>query len=150
MAEYFEDPDKETLSILASVSDRSIVSYSFADGVITLTGKAPGHADVELSATDARGAHVKAGFTVYVRDNSRSFDLYPTPVVSTVNIRTPEEGFYNVSISSSTGAEIYSETEKISFAEPLAIDMSKSAPGQYMLTLTYPDGHSEKKSFVKL
>lgn len=150
VAEYFEDPDKETLSILASVSDRSIVSYSFADGVITLTGKAPGHADVELSATDARGAHVKAGFTVYVRDNSRSFDLYPTPVVSTVNIRTPEEGFYNVSISSSTGAEIYSETEKISFAEPLAIDMSKSAPGQYMLTLTYPDGHSEKKSFVKL
>ena len=149
-ADYFTDKDGEALTVLGSVSDRNIVSYSYAEGVVTLTGLAAGNADVKLAVTDARGANVSVQFTVQVRAADRSFDVYPNPVISTVNVRTPEQTSCNVTVRTASGSEVCSEDVTISMASPLSIDMSHCAPGQYVVILTYPDGQTAKSSFVKL
>lgn len=147
--EYVTDEDGGPLSVLTSISDRNVVSYTYLNETITFTGKKLGMTEVNMTVTDSKGASVQVRFNVVVRDNSRPFDVYPNPVVDVLNIRTQDEADCTVSIRSVSGSTVYSGHGTSSIDNPLKIDMTSAAPGQYTLQLSF-GGENYKTTFVKL
>lgn len=148
--EYFSDEDNEPLSVVTNISDRNVVSFKYTDGIITFNGKQVGTATVRLSAADAKGESANTKFTVYVRDSSKPFDIYPNPVTDVLNIRTGSAADCKVRIYSVTGSTVYSGEADIDIAKPFSIDMKNAAPGSYTVVLTLSDGSELRSSFVKL
>lgn len=148
--DYVKDADGGPLSVLTSLSDRNIASFSYASDIITFVGKQVGSTEVKLTVTDSKGASVPASFTVLVRDASKLFDIYPNPVTDYLNIRTSYTQDCSVKITSMTGSTIYSAQKPIGPDTPLQIDMRSAAPGQYTVSLQMPDGTESRSSVVKL
>lgn len=149
VADHVTDEDGGPLSVLLSIADRNVVSFVYADEVITFTGKTLGVTQVNLTVSDAKGASVQTSFNVVVRDSSKPYDLYPNPVTDWLNIRTPESMTCGVSVYTATGAQIYSGEGESSIDEPFRIDMSSSAPGQYTVRLDLED-QEYRTTIVKL
>lgn len=149
VADHVTDEDGGPLSVLLSIADRDVVSFVYADEVITFTGKTLGVTQVNLTVSDAKGASVQTSFNVVVRDSSKPYDLYPNPVTDWLNIRTPESMACGVSIYTATGAQVYSGDGESSIDEPFRIDMSSSAPGQYTIRLDL-EGQEYQTTIVKL
>lgn len=149
VADHVTDEDGGPLSVLLSIADRNVVSFVYADEVITFTGKTLGVTQVNLTVSDAKGASVQTSFNVVVRDSSKPYDLYPNPVTDWLNIRTPESMACGVSIYTATGAQVYSGDGESSIDEPFRIDMSSSAPGQYTVRLDL-EGQEYQTTIVKL
>ncbi len=149
VADHVTDEDGGPLSVLLSIADRNVVSFVYADEVITFTGKALGITKVSLTVTDAKGASVQTSFNVVVRDSSKPYDLYPNPVTDWLNIRTPETSNCGVTLYSATGSQVYSGEGVSSIDEPLQVDMKNAAPGQYTLRLNL-NGQEYQASVIKL
>ena len=149
VADHVTDEDGGPLSVLLSIADRNVVSFVYADEVITFTGKTLGVTQVNLTVSDAKGASVQTSFNVVVRDSSKPYDLYPNPVTDWLNIRTPESMACGVSVYTATGAQVYSGEGESSIDEPFRIDMSSSAPGQYTVRLDL-EGQEYQTTIVKL
>lgn len=149
VADHVTDEDGGPLSVLLSIADRNVVSFVYADEVITFTGKTLGVTQVNLTVSDAKGASVQTSFNVVVRDSSKPYDLYPNPVTDWLNIRTPESMACGVSVYTATGAQVYSGDGESSIDEPFRIDMSSSAPGQYTVRLDL-EGQEYQTTIVKL
>ena len=149
VADHVTDEDGGPLSVLLSIADRNVVSFVYADEVITFTGKALGITKVSLTVTDAKGASVQTSFNVVVRDSSKPYDLYPNPVTDWLNIRTPETSNCGVTLYSATGSQVYSGEGVSSIDEPLQVDMKNAAPGQYILRLNL-NGQEYQASVIKL
>lgn len=149
VADHVTDEDGGPLSVLLSIADRNVVSFVYADEVITFTGKALGITKVSLTVTDAKGASVQTSFNVVVRDSSKPYDLYPNPVTDWLNIRTPETSNCGVTLYSATGSQVYSGEGVSSIDEPLQVDMKNAAPGQYILRLNL-NGQEYQTSVIKL
>lgn len=147
--EYVTDEDGGPLSVLTSISDRNVVSYTYLNETITFTGKKLGMTEVNMTVTDSKGASVQVRFNVVVRDNSRPYDVYPNPVVDVLNIRTQDDADCTVTIRSASGSTVYSGQGSSSIDNPLKIDMTSAAPGQYTLQLSF-GGESYMTTFVKL
>lgn len=63
---FFSDPDGDTLTYAAAVSDETVVGATVADSTLTLTGLAKGAAEVTVTATDDEGLTAEQSFTVTV------------------------------------------------------------------------------------
>ena len=63
---YFADPDGDTLSYAADVSDSSVVAAAVSGGIVTVTALAKGEAVVTVTATDDEGLAAKQSFQVTV------------------------------------------------------------------------------------
>lgn len=148
--DYVKDVDGGPLSVLTSMSDRNIVSFSYASDVVTFVGKQVGSTEIKLTVTDSKGASVSATFTVLVRDASKLFDIYPNPVTDYLNIRTSYSQECSVNIISMTGSNIYSAQKQIGPDTPLQIDMKSAAPGQYTVSVKMSDGTESRSSVIKL
>ena len=149
VADHVTDEDGGPLSVLLSIADRNIVSFVYANEVITFTGKALGVTKVNLTVSDAKGASVQTSFNVVVRDSGKPYDIYPNPVTDWLNIRTPESTTCGISIYSASGALVWSGEGESSIDEPFRIDMSGSAPGQYSVQLDL-EGQEYRSTIVKL
>lgn len=149
VADHVTDEDGGPLSVLLSIADRNVVSFVYADEVITFTGKTLGVTQVNLTVSDAKGASVQTSFNVVVRDSSKPYDLYPNPVTDWLNIRTPETSNCGVTLYSATGSQVYSGEGVSSLDEPLQVDMKNAAPGQYILRLNL-NGQEYQASVIKL
>ena len=149
VADHVTDEDGGPLSVLLSIADRNVVSFVYADEVITFTGKTLGVTQVNLTVSDAKGASVQTSFNVVVRDSSKPYDLYPNPVTDWLNIRTPETSNCGVTLYSATGSQVYSGEGVSSIDEPLQVDMKNAAPGQYILRLNL-NGQEYQASVIKL
>lgn len=149
VSDYFSDPDGEPLAVSPAIADRNILAFSYADGLLTFTGRRTGVTRVRVVASDARGASITSEFEMLVRDDSHPVDVYPNPVVDFVNIRTGEEMTGFIRIYSSSGAVAFSADDvPISLNNPLKVDMTWSAPGLYTMVLK-SGGKEYKASFSK-
>ena len=63
---YFADPDGDTLSYAADVSDGSVVAAAVSGGTVTVTALAKGEAVVTVTATDGEGLAATQSFQVTV------------------------------------------------------------------------------------
>ena len=66
VAEYFEDPDRETLEYAAAISEMTRVAVSVSGSTVTLSGVAKGNAAVTVTAQDPGGLFAEQSFEVTV------------------------------------------------------------------------------------
>lgn len=137
-SDYISDPDGETLTYTASISNRNVLHMNQDGETLYFTTLAYGAATVTITATDAMGETVTSTFQVLVRDADATVDAYPNPVSDILYIRTGLESVAtDVKIVSSTGSVVYDRTETFSAFSPLSVDMSDCAPGTYNLSVKY-------------
>ena len=137
LTKYFSDADGEQLTYTVKQSSTSIiVNASVSGNELTLTGHSYGSTSVTVTAADARGSSVVQGFRVLVRDASRAYDLYPNPVKDYLNIRSGEARTVDVTVSSKTGAVVYSATgTALDPFAPLSVDMREQPGGVYYVKI---------------
>ena len=79
---YFADPDGDTLSYAADVSDGSVVAAAVSGGTVTVTALAKGEAVVTVTATDDEGLGATQSFLVTVPNQPpRVADTIPALVL---------------------------------------------------------------------
>ena len=66
VAEYFEDPDRETLQYAAASSEMTRVGVSVSGSTVTVSGVAKGNATVTVTAQDPGGLFAEQSFEVTV------------------------------------------------------------------------------------
>ena len=135
LTEFIRDEDGEPLKYAVSLSEQNVAHPFVSGDNLTLTTLGFGLTTVTITATDACGKSCSISFFVLVRDESRPVDLYPNPVVKTLNIRPGTEGQIEVSISNKAGATVWSGTQEASPFAPLAVDMSGLAGGTYYVSI---------------
>ena len=146
ISDYFSDADAEPLFATVELTDRSIVSFSYSEGIASFTGSKTGSTRARLIVSDARGASASSEFTVVVRDASAPMDIYPNPATDFVNVRTGEDVAASVKIYSASGAVAWSASDvSVSLNSPLKIDLSDIAPGVYTLALETAKGTYKSK-----
>lgn len=138
LSEYFSDPDGDRLSYISSSSDKSVVTVAVNNSSLVITPTGYGTATVTVTAMDGANQSAVQSFRVLVRDASLMADLYPNPVVDTLNVRPA----YAVSAASlsvrslSGGTVLTQDFGAFSPFAPVAVDMTSLTGGVYILTLT--------------
>ena len=137
LTKYFSDPDGEQLTYTVKQASASIiVNASVSGNELILTGHSFGSTSVTVMATDARGTSVVQGFRVLVRDASRAYDLYPSPVKDYLYIRSGDNKTVDLTVSSKTGAVVYSANgAALDPFAPLSIDMREQPGGVYYVKI---------------
>ena len=135
LSRYIQDEDVEPLKYAVSTSEPNVAHPFVSGNNLQLTVLGYGLTTVSVTATDACGKSCSLSFLVLVRDESRPVDLYPNPVVKTLNIRPGTEGQIEVAITNKVGATVWSGTENASPFSPLAVDMSGMAGGTYYVSI---------------
>lgn len=156
LSQFFKDEDGETLNYTVSISSTNgtpstvkVADTSISGESLTINSANFGIAFVAVTATDFIGEQCTLSFMLLVRDGSQLIDIYPNPVVDFVNLRTSEEKNAAVSITSTTGATVYSDNVTIEPFNPTKIDIRHLSPGVYTINLTI-DSKTVNKSIVKL
>lgn len=137
---YFSDPDGDMLSYSVSYSDNNVAGGSVNNGLLSLTPKTYGYADITVQASDPLGEKVSQTFTLLIRDGARPADFYPNPVADTLYVRTGEtEEDVTVMIRAANGAGVLSQSGCVSPFAPLTVDMSALPGGLYSVTVSIND-----------
>ena len=136
--DFFEDLDGEVPAISLIVENESVAAASVNNyGNIVITPMSYGQTWVGITASDAAGKTASFRLCVVVRDGTDAMDLYPNPVVDTLNIRVGEESVSgSVIITGVSGMVVYeAEVEDMSVFYPLKVDMSGVQAGIYIVTV---------------
>lgn len=167
LADYFSDPDEDTLTFSMDNNTDSSISYAvITNNILYLTGRTVGTCYVTVTATDPLGASVTQVATVNVHEEgwvapsesgsskSTTVTAYPNPVGGTngdtLYIKTADSVTgASIKLYTSSGAEVYEGTASISSSSAATIDMSKYAPGRYALVVEY-GGNKYNQTIVKL
>ena len=131
LSKYFQDEDGETLSYSISMTEQGVAELSATGNSLSLSTKGYGLTTATVTAADACGASVSFSFRILVRDETRPVDLYPNPVVNTLNIRLGTAGQVNVSITNKVGATVWTGSATAGPFDPMAADLSALPGGTY-------------------
>ena len=142
IAKYIQDEDEESLTYTVMTDAQNVVHLNPNEGKIYLTTLGYGLTTATITATDACKASCSLSFMILVRDESRPVDLYPNPVVSTLNIRPGTEGQFEIAISNKAGATVWTGTSVISPFSPLSVDLSDQPGGIYYVRIEGPGVNS--------
>ena len=146
-ADYFEDPDGETLKFRIEVSNPKVAYVTQNVDQIIGTVLQYGSASVTVTAYDARNAEVSTSFNILAREASVEYSAYPNPVKDVLNLATGKNlEDVAVKIVSQTGSIVFEDTVKASAFVPAQIDLSECAPGRY--TATFAFGSKEHKQTI--
>lgn len=147
----FSDPDGEQLNIVASSSDEKVAFVEVNGNTVTIHGRVYGIADVTFTASDARGATATQTIKVLVRNTSKAYDVYPNPVTDYVYVRPGATAVsVDIDVIGDFGRKVISRTEKASPFEPVKIDLSSLAPGQYHVIVKDSTGKEFTQDIVKI
>ena len=135
MAKYFQDEDKEPLTYTVTMTEQNVAHLNPSGNNLVLTTLGYGLTTATVTVTDACKASCSTTFMVLVRDESRQVDLYPNPVVNTLNIRPGQDGQVDVRITNRVGATVWSGTSAAGPFAPLAVDLSGQPGGVYYVRI---------------
>lgn len=150
LGEFFSDPDGEQLKYSCVLSSSTVLAKMATNlNALTITAAVYGACDLTVTATDACGETAVLTFPLIVRDGSRPVDLYPNPVEKELNVRLPQAGTVDVTISNKAGAILFSEKNVESGpASPYQVDMSGYGTGTYYVRIS-GEGIDETMSVIK-
>jgi len=152
LTDYFTDIDGESLTYNIEESTSSIVNNSISDGELKLEPLEYGSTEITVTASDAKGKSCSLTFTVLVRSDIKSVDLYPNPVTTSVSIR-PEETMNDVTITftNTSGTQVKkTNTDSIGPFSPYEVDLSDLAAGVYSVKITSSNNDQFISSIIKL
>jgi hypothetical protein len=151
LSEYFKDEDGETLTYSAKSSSASkVVEMTVAGDILKLKGNWYGATTITVTGSDAKAAKAETSFDILLRDNAVPLDIYPNPVQTTLNIRTANPVSANITITSISGAEVFTAKDvAIDPFNPYAVDATSWDPGNYSVEVNV-NGEVTRRSIVKL
>ena len=135
ISNYITDEDEEPLTYTVTTSESNVAHLNPNEGKIYLTTLGYGLTTATITATDACKASCSISFMILVRDETRPVDLYPNPVITTLNIRPGTEGQLEVAISNKAGATVWSGSVAAGPFAPMAVDMSNQPGGTYYVRI---------------
>lgn len=151
IASVFTDQDGEMLTCTASSSNESIVGAEMNNGVLSVVPITYGMAEVTVTARDARGAGASQTFRVLVRNTSKPYDVYPNPVTDYLYVRPGRNSVsLDIEVVGDFGRKVITRTATGTPFEPVKLDMTTLAPGQYMLMVKESSGNEFTQNIVKL
>ena len=148
-SEYFKDEDGEQLSYTITNTDENVANVNYSKGLFYITSLNLGYSEINVTATDIRGAAVSQTFRILVRESAEAVDLYPNPVKDYLYVRTSETASAELKVISSLGKTVFDESLSLSPFTPATVDMRKMAAGVYTVQVTY-GGETYTKTIVKL
>ena len=151
LSDYFKDEDGETLTYSAKSSSASkVVEMTVAGDILKLKGNWYGATTITVTGSDAKAAKAETSFDILLRDNAVPLDIYPNPVQTTLNIRTANPVSANITITSISGAEVFTAKDvAIDPFNPYAVDATSWDPGNYSVEVNV-NGEVTRRSIVKL
>ena len=148
MADYVEDPDGESLKYNVKISNVSVLHLNPKGDIMNGTALAYGMTDVTIKALDSREKYCELSFKVAVPDPDKPVSVYPNPVKDMLYVSTGSLASTLITIYSETGKKVFETTSDVSMVSPANIDMSRQAPGKYLVKVKI--GSNEyKKTIVK-
>ena len=147
--EHFQDPDGETLTYSASLSNSQMASATLSGSHLTLSPSDYGQTDVTVTASDARGQKCTTRFSLLARNAYQEVDVYPNPATDFLRVRPAEDTEMHVTLYSRSGAVVFSESASAGPFNPILIELDGLAPGTYTLKVEY-GGKQQVKNIVKL
>ena len=135
LAKYIQDEDGEPLTFAVNMDVQNVAHLNPNGSSLVLTTLGYGLTTASVTATDACNATATMTFMILVRDDKRPVDLYPNPVVNTLNIRPGTEGQVNITITNKVGAVVWSGSAAAGPFNPLAVDLSGQPGGTYYVRI---------------
>jgi len=148
MSQYVEDPDGETLKYTVKNQNVAVLHINPKGNILNGTALDYGMTNVTVVASDAKNKTAEFSFRVAIPDPEKPVTTYPNPVVDKLNIGTGVKASTEVVIRSETGELIYETVADVSILDPLVVDMSKEAPGRYVVSVKIGD-KEYKQNIVK-
>ncbi len=151
IATVFSDPDGETLTCTVSSSDEKIIGAELKNGVLSIVPVTYGMAEITVTARDARKAQASQTFRVLARNTSKSYDIYPNPVTDYMYVRPGKNSVsLDIEVIGDFGRKVITKTATGTPFEPVKLDMTTLAPGQYLVTVKESSGNEFTQNIVKL
>ncbi len=136
LSTFIIDKDGESLQYSIESDDKdNIFNYQIKENSLTIIPKKYGVANIKIVGKDAFDQKKSIAFTLLSRDASKDYDIYPNPVVSTLNIRVGEVSDCKITISNAVGTVVYSAQHEINPFSPLQIDMNSMPAGNYSVSI---------------
>ena len=153
---FFADPDGDSLTYAAAVSDEAVVEASMDASTLTLTGLAKGAATVTVTATDDEGLTAEQSFTVTVPNRPpAATDTIPSRMIYKSEADTLDltDHFADPDGDPLTWAAEASDTRVVALdlaASEGTLVVTPLATGETLVTVTAadPDGLSASQSFT--
>ena len=137
LSKYINDADGELLTYtVSSSSTAKIVDMNIDGTMLSVKGNWYGSTTVSVKGSDHAGSSMSTSFEVLIRDSSIPVDIFPSPVIDNLNIRTGSNESVNITITSALGSTVY-QVENISVGpfNPLIIDATTWSSGIYSVEI---------------
>ena len=146
----FTDEDGETPVVRAESSRPALLEAHIFEGVLNLTAYGYGLAEVTLTATDALGTSATQTLHVAVKDPGKTLEVYPTATTDYAYVWVETQGTVPVTIEvySATGSRVLRQSAQGSVHQPIQLDVTGLAPGNYTVAATYA-GATRKARLIK-
>ncbi len=148
-SDYFIDDDGESLAYTISFDKENVANMTHNNGTFYLTPMNYGQVTITVNGSDVRGVSVSQSFRILVRNGNTDCEVYPNPVIDYLNVRLFEESETVISITNSSGREIYRSTTMASPFDSAKIDMTPYSPGIYEIVIVSNE-KEYRKTIAKL
>lgn len=145
LGNYFFDSDGDPLTYLISETPLGDFSIS-GSNQISFSADSYGLDTVTITASDEFGGSISQDVQILVRDGqSRSFDVYPNPVIDNLYIRGSEKCSVTVEIYSESGTRVLTENVETSPFSPAKLDLGALDGGIYTVMITGENGNQRSR-----
>ena len=91
------------------------------------------------STFSEKGESIMFDFKVAVKGSDDQLTIYPNPAKDYLYISTLDNTSARILLKSSTGRTLLDQISESNAFEPVSIDMTPYAPGQYLVTVEFGD-----------
>ncbi len=149
LSDYFE----ADASFMVNVEmDNEVASWFDDSGVLRLTSRKAGDAQVTVRITDKYNESAEGKFRLAVSAGTGKADIYPATVTSVFYVRTTVQNDINVRLVSQSGQTVLNNDYKgVGPFSPATVNVPAScAPGAYTAIVRLADGTQVKQTIIKL
>lgn len=149
LSDYFERDASVTVNV---EMDNDIASWFDDNGVLRLTSRKAGDAQVTVRITDKYKESAEGTFRLVVSAGTEKAEVYPTAVTSVFYVRTTVSRDINVRLVSQSGQTVLNKDFKdVGPFSPATVNVPAScAPGAYTAIVGFTDDSQVKQTIIKL
>lgn len=150
LADYFSDPDGESLSYKVTEENKMVAKASIDGSRLVVEATGYGSTNITVTASDAKKASVQIPVRLVAKDKNNALEIYPVPVETVMYVRTGAPMPTDIKVTSMSGQVVFEENGKeVSAFDPASIDLSECAPGRYAVKVTF-DGRTYDRIITKI
>lgn len=132
LSAHFTDPEGDAVSY--SLASAEGVTAIIEGSTLTISAAAPGTGSIRVSASDGMAESVSASFRISIHNaGAQVADIYPLTVSDKLTVQALSGTGLTISIYTSSGKKVFSESITADPFSPYVINTSGLAPGVYTI-----------------